>query len=610
MENKIKFPKLIYIVRVLIPQAFTLILNSSKNEFVLSSILLFCVGIIPICISLIGRSVINSLANLNNFSLHISTLLILETILVIILVTFTLCGNYLKMIIQDKLQNDLRIRIAKNASSLDLEFFEDIESFDTFSKAKRDVGYRPFMIINSITVFIQFTTSVIGFVLVVATFNPFIAFLLIFSAFPSLIFVKKNGTDIYNNYDSSVLENRKSFYYENILTSSNFAKEVRLFNLSNFFLVGMKFNIDNSSHRQWNSKKEKLRRQIFSEILSILVQYAILFYIIYLVISKKSTLGDFILVSAALIGVRQGLLQIINSISDLYENAIFFQDLANFLEKTSKITIRDAKQSESVVNDYSIVFKDVTFAYPGSSENIFKDFNLTIRSGETTALVGANGSGKSTLIKLITRLYDPDEGEIMLGGKNINEIDPHKHRTRIGVMFQDYGMYHLSIKENIALGISLDDIEQEKINKSIYISESQEFINKLPRNLETLLGRQFYEDGKDLSIGQWQKVALSRVLYRDAPIIILDEPSSSMDAKSEKLLFQKYFQISRNKTTILVTHRFNTVTMVDRIIVLFEGKIVEDGNHNELLRLGGHYSEMFLSQAENYLPGNYSEFEP
>lgn len=245
----------------------------------------------------------------------------------------------------------------------------------------------------------------------------------------------------------------------------------------------------------------------------------------------------------------------------------------------------------------------MTFTYPGADKPVFQNLTLELRAGETTALVGVNGAGKTTLVKLLTRLYDPQEGRITLDGVDIRDFDPDEYRRSLGVVLQDFTRYQLSARENIALGRVGETDEDARLHDAAQRSNALELIQGLPEGWDTLLGRQFHIRGQDLSGGQWQRIALARALYRDAPILLLDEPTAALDAETEAELFGKYRDLTRGKTTLLITHRFNTVRMADRIVLLEHGRILEDGTHAELLALGGRYAEMYEVQAEVYREG-------
>ncbi len=288
------------------------------------------------------------------------------------------------------------------------------------------------------------------------------------------------------------------------------------------------------------------------------------------------------------------------SLGQMFEHSLFLSDLTRFLEQKPQIgaPLKPKQVPSKVANGLKL--EHVRFAYPGSENAVFEDLTLELRTGETTALVGINGAGKTTLVKLLTRLYDPQSGAVKLDGIDVREFDPLEYRQRFGVILQDFIKYKLSAQDNIVFGDISKKPEFKNLERVAQDAGALELIEGLPESWDTMLGRQFHVRGQDLSGGQWQRVALARALYRDAPILLLDEPSAALDAEAEMELFLRYKELVQNKLSLLITHRFNTVKMADRIVVLENGQILEDGSHGELMRLHGRYAEMFEAQASGY----------
>ena len=302
----------------------------------------------------------------------------------------------------------------------------------------------------------------------------------------------------------------------------------------------------------------------------------------------------------ALPGVRLGLSQMLANLGEVYENSLFFQHLLNFLGQRATIAAPTSPRPLPDAAAYTLTLEDVSFTYPGAERAVFEHLDLELRAGETTALVGINGAGKTTLVKLLTRLYDPQDGRGLLNGVDIREFSPEAYRAALGAVLQDFMRYQLSARENIAVGRVGDADEERRLQEAARQASAAALIDSLPEGWDTLLGRQFHVRGQDLSGGQWQRVALARALYRDAPILLLDEPTAALDAETEAELFSKYRELTHGRTTLLITHRFNTVRMADRIVVLEGGRVLEDGTHHELLAHEGRYAEMYQVQAEPY----------
>jgi ATP-binding cassette subfamily B protein len=286
-------------------------------------------------------------------------------------------------------------------------------------------------------------------------------------------------------------------------------------------------------------------------------------------------------------------------LSELYENGLFMSNLFAFLELKSQMATATEPRPAAKPVRQGIEFKDVSFRYSGQAEWALRDVNLTIQPGEKIALVGPNGAGKTTLMKLLTRLYDPTAGQILLDGVDLRDYDPRELRQRIGVIFQDFVHYHLPASENVGFGQieALDD--QTRIVSAARKSGADAVIRALPDGYQTTLGRWFHQ-GRELSGGEWQKVALARAFMRDCEVIVLDEPTAALDAENEQRVFEQFRELTADKIAVLISHRFSTVRMADRIFVVEQGRISEEGTHSELLLLGGTYARLFTLQAESY----------
>jgi ATP-binding cassette subfamily B protein len=313
-------------------------------------------------------------------------------------------------------------------------------------------------------------------------------------------------------------------------------------------------------------------------------------------------LGDLTLFTQTATQVSSSFQAILSGISSTYENNLFVGTLFEFLEYEPKIKSPEnavAIEPSPEVKGLDIEFRNVSFTYPGKSEPALKNINFRIAPGEAIALVGRNGAGKTTLVKLLARLYDPDEGEIFIGGRNVKEYDLQDLREQVGVIFQDYATYFMTARENIGVG-RLSEIENlGLVQESARKSGANTVIERLPKGYESMLGRWFTE-GTQLSGGEWQKIALARAFIRDARILILDEPTSSLDAQAEYEVFAHFRELTEGKTAIFISHRFSTVRLADRIFVIENGTILESGSHRELMELDGRYAELFNLQAEAY----------
>lgn len=340
-------------------------------------------------------------------------------------------------------------------------------------------------------------------------------------------------------------------------------------------------------------------------LLSAFSHCALFLFVAWRVWLGKIEVGDYSLYTGALNSVTTGLNSLISSTSTIYEGTLFIDNLIVFMEEKPTILIETDKKEEVKRHiPHEIEFRHLSFKYPGTERYVIKDLNATIKAGETVALVGVNGAGKTTLIKLITRLYDPTEGEILLDGKNLKEYDPEELYKIFGIIFQDFGKYAVTVSENIAFGEIDRAIDEERVKLSAMQSNATEFISRLPKEYDTPLMRYFEEDGIELSIGQWQKLSVARAFYSDSDILILDEPTASLDAIAEQEIYDQFDSLRKDKTTIFVSHRLSSATTADVIFVLDNGELVECGPHSELMKNKGVYYKLFTTQAGRYLTEN------
>lgn len=399
-------------------------------------------------------------------------------------------------------------------------------------------------------------------------------------------------------------------YYSAVVTNKDLVKEVRLFNLSNIFVDKFQTTFD----RYYKGLKRLTVRETLWHLLITLVT-AFVNAILFLAIAKEVgagsgdlTVGHFSLYSGALNSIIGCVGAIVSSTATIYEGTLFIDNMIAFNKvKPQIVPILDEPRAVEKRVSHTIEFKNVYFSYPGIKKYVLKNISFKLEGGDTAVLVGLNGAGKTTLIKLLTRLYDPTEGVILLDGKDIREYDLNELYSLYGIIFQDFGKYAVQVKENICFGdVSKQDFEADMLS-SAKQSGAEEFIKDLPKGYETYLSKFFEEDGAELSIGQWQKLAVARAFYADSDILILDEPTASLDALAEQQIFNQFDSLRKDKTTIFVSHRLSSATRANIIIVLEQGEIVEMGNHAELMALGGKYYELFSAQAERYI--SYSDNE-
>lgn len=519
--------------------------------------------------------------------------------------------NAIIKILSEKVVNHIKVKIITKSRTIDLAQFDLPEFYEKFENASREAGFRPVQILSSTFSMLSNIISVISFIAVLADLNPLAPFIIILFALPAAIIRFIYGRKNFHYMRHRSKDRRLMEYYSAVMTNKDLAKEVRLFNLSDTFIGKYQKTFD----RYYKGLKSLTIRENLWHVLITIVSAAVnaaLFLYIALQVSQGEgglTVGDFSLYSGSLNSIISCVGTLVSTTATIYEGTLFIDNMIAFNKVKSEIApiLDEPRRVEKQVS-HTIEFKDVFFAYPGTNKYVLKNINFKLEGGTTAVLVGLNGAGKTTLIKLITRLYDPSEGVILLDGKDIREYDLNELYSLYGIIFQDFGKYAVQASENICFGDISKGYNEEEMIYSAKQSGADEFIEKFPKKYDTYLSKFFEEDGTELSIGQWQKLAVARAFYSDSDILILDEPTASLDALAEQQIFNQFDNLRENKTTIFVSHRLSSATRADIIIVLENGEIVEMGNHAELMALGGKYHKLFSAQAERYI--DFSDNEP
>ncbi len=506
----------------------------------------------------------------------------------------------IKKVHSQKLDKYVSNMMMEKISSLDATYFEDPAYYNTLTKANQS-----FWRINEF--FWQFTfllgqlVSATVIIITLLTFNWMIVVLIICAACPAMLLAFKNTKVEWGVFDAYSPVARQAEYYRNLMTSRPQAiKEIKLFGLQTHFLK--KFNILSGEYIQ---KQQKASLKLFGTYTIMVIIEGIFSvlaagFILQSYLQGSITLGQLTFFWALLFQFSEYARWIVRLVGDLNSHSVFITPFVKILSFRS--TIKESFHPVSFPKNMQngIEFRNVTFYYPGAKKPTLKNVNLTIKPGESIALVGENGSGKTTLIKLLCRLYDVTEGEILIDGKNIKEYALTDLYENLGVIFQDFMQYESLIQENIGYGNLKEITKKEKIHQAALKSEAWNFIKDLKENYQTHLGKTLKDEGTELSGGQWQKIALSRAFFRDAQLLILDEPTAAVDAKAEYQIFKRFENLTKNKTTILISHRFSTVRMAHKIVVLEKGEVIEQGSHHELLRNNKTYAHLFKLQAKSY----------
>ncbi len=482
---------------------------------------------------------------------------------------------------------------------VDLEYYETPKYYDTLHRAQNDALYRPTRIVSGLFQVGQAAISLLATAFLLISLSWLLAAVLALAAVPAALVKTKFAGETYRWQRSRTAKERYSWYLHWLLTGGDYAKEIRLFDLGPFF---------KSQYHDLRKviREERLKitfrrsaQDLLAQSLAVLVVFGSLAFIAYKTVQGVLTLGDMVMYFGAIQQSQSLLSSLLTGLAGLYEDSLFLTNLNEFLVLKPRVSDPPNPKDVPCPMKVGIAFEDVRFGYNGSREMVLKDINLLIRPGQTVALVGENGSGKTTLIKLLCRLYDPIVGRITIDGLDLRDFKTSDLRGAISVIFQDYARYNLTARENILFGCADRSAGMEDIIRASELSGADRVINCLERGYETVLGK-WFEDGAELSIGEWQKVALARAFLRDAQIIILDEPTSALDARAEDEVFQKFKQLTVGRTAIIISHRLSTVKMADVIYFIKDGRIAESGSHDELVKKSGQYAQLFEVQAKHY----------
>jgi ATP-binding cassette subfamily B protein len=500
-----------------------------------------------------------------------------------------------------RLGTDVNAMILDKALTLKLQHFEDSELYDKLTRARREASTRPLALMQATFDILRQAVSLAAYMALLVAFSPLLVVALLLATIPAFVVETRFSAIGFNMRKWRSPEGRRLSYLESVLTSDGHAKEVKVFGLGDS--LRERYRVLAESFQEEN-RQLAVRRTYWGwglSLISIAAFYTCYALIVAATVRGHLSLGDMTLYVVAFRQGQQSFQSALSGIAGMYEHALYMSNLFEYLNIPVDSEGRTAGMAGPIrLGERGIRFVNVGFRYPGASEWALHGLDVFIPSGQSLALVGENGAGKTTFVKLLTRLYEPTEGSVMLDGKDLRDWEESARRRRIGVIFQDFARYQFPLRDNIGLG-SLEHLQDDaRIYDAVERAAAREVVDRLPLGLDTQLGR-WFEGGVELSGGEWQKVALSRAFIRtDADILVLDEPTASLDAEAEHAVFQRFRALAEGRTTIVVSHRFPTVRMADRILVLQAGRMIEHGTHAELLAMQGRYAHLFALQAQGY----------
>jgi len=502
-------------------------------------------------------------------------------------------------LLQDKVSLHVQHRIMAHASGLDLAFFEDSASYDLLNQANTQAVTRPITMISSAFGLVQTAITFVSMVGLLAALSPPLALLAVVAPVPAFLADLRYGARGFRLSMWTSPARRRMDYLSQLITRDSYAKEVQLFGLAPYFVE--RFRLIGAAFYRQQRRQVVARRTAAPawNVISLLVGALTYAYVGLSAVSGRLTLGDLTLYTAAAVALQAAVQNLFQGASAMYENNLYLNLLYRLLAIQPTVRAPDRPAPLPTVVRGHLRFEHVWFRYPGSENPALADVSFEILPAQTVAVVGPNGAGKSTLVKLMCGLYRPDRGRVLLDGVDVATLDPRELRRQFGALFQDHVSYQATAAENIGLG-DLDHLEDDvAIRLAAAKAGAENLLRGLPRGYHTPLGK-WFDQGVNLSGGEWQKVALARAFMRDVPVLVLDEPSSALDARAEHEVFERLRSLAAGRATMYISHRFSTVRRADRIIVLDAGRIAESGTHDELMHAGGLYAEMFGLQAEAY----------
>ena len=583
-------------------QALTLAWTASPRSLIRYSVLGVLSAAMPPVAVYLGAELVNRIAQSRIQSLEMWDLLPIVIGLWIVTGVQRAVGAYSgygRNLFVRRVQLEAEQRFLERASTVDLGHFDNSDWHDRLARAKRDVSWRPGDLTWSVLGLSGNVVSIILMSSLLASLHYVLVLLALAAAVLSLALERRVTSRLYEYFYKETPEEREREYLGDLLVKPRTSKEIRAYVLAGF-LLGRHQSLSEDLFKQ---RELMYRSGTRISLLTGLVTGTTL-ALAYLFVAARGVAGTIdpggvVLVIGAFTSVAGTLAQISSTFVAVDQHTTFLDDYFSFLAIGPLLSVPANPKTLPGGQIKGIEFDEVAFTYPGGTETALERLSLNIRGGELIALVGENGAGKSTLVKLLLRLYDPDRGSVRVGGVDLKEVDPFALRSRIGVLFQDYASYELSVRENVVLGRPDGAVDDERVLEALRNARSDWLLKKMPNGLNSKVGRLF-EGGHDLSGGEWQRLALARLMYRDADIWILDEPTSSLDPEAEAAIFGELKENLKGRIGVVISHRFSTVRIADRIAVIADGRVAELGTHEELLAAKGRYAQLFELQVAGY----------
>lgn len=582
-------------------RAIELVWSTSRVLTISFGLLTLLAGVLPAGIAWLGQLIVDAVVSTISNGAPLRPALVFiaaEAVLVAIVAAAQRGIKMCQSLLRVQLGHRVNVLILDKAQELSMAQFEDADFYDKLTRARREASSRPLSLVNRTFSLGQNAVTLVSYAVLLYQFSVWAVLVLLIAGFPSFFAETKFAGDAFRLFRWRSPESRKQMYLETVLAREDHAKEVKLFRLAPLFLQRYR-DIFAALYKE--DRALTIRRETWGLFLGLIgtsAFYGVYAWIAIATMQQIITLGEMTMYVLVFKQGQSAVSASLSAIGGMYEDNLYLSNLYEYLEQAGAEDTGTATAGK--LPGDGVRFEGVGFRYPGSSRAALSNIDLHLRPGRSLALVGENGAGKTTLIKLLTGLYRPDEGRILLDGTPLEYWDTQTLRRRIGVIFQDFARYQITVGENIGVGDVAHFRDAERWQQAAAQGMAEVFIRDLPARYDTQLGS-WFKDGHELSAGQWQKIALSRAFMdRDADILVLDEPTASMDAAAEAALFEHFRILTEGKITVLISHRFSTVRRADHIVVIESGCITERGTHEDLMRIQGHYATLFSLQAEGY----------
>jgi ATP-binding cassette, subfamily B, bacterial len=594
----------------LLPRIFRIVWRATSHKLTLWFGLSLVQGLIPAAIVYLSKLLIDgltaSLAARTNpremttvagFAVAIAVLLLLAEVLRVSI-------DWLRTAQSRLIEEAINDKVLEKSARVDMAFYESSEGYDRLHRARDEANHRPAALVENVGALASGAVTLVSLVALILPFGWFVAIALVLATLPALLLVVAFAVKQHAWRVTTTQDRRRSLYYDWLLTFGANAAEVRMYRTGESFRTRARELRQKLRESELALLAKQYRAELLAACFALAIGALCTGWMLWRVAQGSVSLGDLVLFYGAFSQGQRTFKSLFAAAGQVYYNVLFLGDLFAFLDLPGTVVSLATKDESAkkswALKAFSVDFENVSFRYPSARKMGIDDLSFSVRAGETVAIVGANGAGKSTVSKLLCRFYDPERGVVRVNGVDLRELDIDTLRSRIAVLFQEPVHYSANVRENIALAQTANEVTEEEIRRAIAAAGAAEFVDQLPATLDTPLGK-WFSGGTELSVGQWQRIALARAYVRDAALVILDEPTSALDSWTEIDWMQRFRSITNGKTALIITHRFTTAMQADRILVMDAGRIVESGTHRELLALGGRYAMSWNAQMKGHV---------